>query len=298
MRIIKKIKYLEKRYQSFKQNPLTSNNPFFTMLKFIYINFLLYFLNLEITFTFLNEIKVKVKKGDGIVGNFHSYLQEPNDSIFLLHFLNKKSVFIDIGANVGHYSLLASIISKASVISIEPVNKTFQRLKNNILLNNVSDQVKLLNIGLSDKKGKLFFSDNQFTTNKVSLDNKGTEINVEILDDICKDVKVEIIKIDVEGYEYFVLNGAKNTLNSDDLKVIIIELNDSGKSFGINDLQIINLLNESGFKQYKYDIFNRKLSPIDYKNESQFNTIFIKDIDFVMQRISVAEKVNFSKFSF
>lgn len=297
MYIIKKIKYLLSRYQSFKQNPLTKHNPFLYFIKFIYINFLLYVFSKEVKFTFLNNIKVAAKKGDGIIGNYHSVLQEPKDSIFLLHFLRNTSTFVDIGANVGHYTLLASIISKSNVISIEPVYNTFQRLKNNLKLNNIEKNVELLNIGLSDKPGKLFFSDKLFTTNKVSLNNKGTEITVNVLDNICKNKEIEIIKIDVEGYKWFVLNGAKEILKSDAMKVIIIELNDSGLNFGINDSQIITFLNDLGYKQYEYNIFNRDLKIINYKNNTQFNTLFIKDVDYVIDRVKNAENIKFSNFN-
>ncbi len=61
---------------------------------------------------------------------------------FVLHFLRNTDLFIDVGANLGAYSILASSVSGARTIAFEPVPHTFQLLKNNIALNR---QFNLLN---------------------------------------------------------------------------------------------------------------------------------------------------------
>lgn len=287
----KRIKYIINRYYSFTRDPLTKSSPLKALIKFIYINFLLYVLNREVTILYLNKIKAKIKRGDGIVGNYHSFLQESNDSIFLLHFLRADDLFLDVGANVGHYTLLAGVFSQARVIAIEPIPSTFERLESNIGLNSWKYSVILKNIGLSNEPKELVFTHQQFTTNKVSKNGKGIRVKVDTLDAICFSEKPRMIKIDVEGYEWFVLKGGMKTLESDEVKVIIIELNESGKNFGIEDEQIIDLLKTKGYKPFEYDIFNRKLKPIKFKNNSQFNTLFIKDLNFVKERVISSEKI-------
>ncbi len=286
MTLFKKYKYVIKRYQSFKKNPLTKSNPFWALMKYLYINFLLYVLKREVTITYLNNIKVKVKKGDGIVGNYHSGLHEAADSIFLLHLLREGDSLVDIGANVGHYTLLAGVHSKCRVTAIEPIPSTFERLRVNVKLNKWKFQPILLNIGLSNESGELVFTNQQFTTNKVSTNGHGIKVNVKTLDEICFHEVPDFIKIDVEGYEWFVLNGGLKTLSNSNLKLILIELNESGKNFNINDEQIINLLKENGFMPYIYNISDRSFVEVDLKNTNQFNTLFIKDLDFVKQRVS------------
>jgi FkbM family methyltransferase len=293
--LYKNIVYLKSRYVLFKNQPLTKNQPLFTLLKYIYVNIILYVFKREITFIFLDKIKVKAINGDGIIGNYHSILQEASDSIFLLHFLNDTDTFLDVGANVGHYTLLASVIKNTHVIAIEPIHATFNRLKCNIEINAVQNLVNSFNIGLSDKEGELTFSANLHTTNRVINNGLGVKVRVKTIDDLCQDKVINAIKIDVEGFEWFVLNGAKEILKSTDLNVIVIELNNSGIEFGIQDNQIVTLLNSYGFLQYEYDFFEKKLLQLDSKNNKQFNTIFIKDIHFVQNRIRKCPKIKISK---
>lgn len=285
--LFKKYKYILKRYQSFKTNPLTKSNPFWALMKYLYINFLLYVLKREVTITYLNGIKAKVKKGDGIVGNYHSGLHEASDSLFLMHLLREGDSFLDIGANVGHYTLLAGLYSKCKVTAIEPIPSTFERLSNNVKINknNWKHQPELLNIGLSNESGELVFTNQQFTTNKVSTSGHGVKVKVSTLDEICTNQVPDFIKIDVEGYEWFVLNGGLNTLSNSKLKLILIELNESGKNFNIQDEQIIHLLKDKGFLPYVFDLETKAFAEIDFKNTNQFNTLFIKDLDFVCNRI-------------
>lgn len=293
--LFKNFRYLKNRYLLFKTQPLTKKKPLYTLLKYVYINLQLYFFKKEISFVFLDKINVKAVKGDGIIGNYHSILEEANDSVFLLHFLNQTDVFLDVGANVGHYTLLAAVIKQSKVIAIEPIPTTYTRLIQNITINNIQDRVTTHNIGLSNIPGELAFSNNQFTTNRVNNSGLGIKVDVKTIDELFLEKKINAIKIDVEGFEWFVLNGAKETLKMKDLNVIIIELNDSGIEYGINDEQIVTFLRSYGFFQYEYDIFSRKLTPIKSKNTKQFNTIFIKDLLFVTNKINNSPKIQITR---
>lgn len=289
--LFKKYRYIVKRYHSFKSNPLTKSNPVWALVKYLYINFLLYVLKREVVITYLNGIKAKVKKGDGIVGNYHSGLHEASDSIFLMQLLKDGDFFLDIGANVGHYTLLSGVYSNCKVVAIEPIPATFERLVNNVKLNQWNYTPELLNIGLSNESGELVFTNQQFTTNKVSTSGQGIKVKVKTLDELCEHKTPDFIKIDVEGYEWFVLNGGLKTLSNDTLKLILIELNESGKNFNIQDDQIVKLLKDNGFLPYVYDLDRSTFIEVTHKNVDQFNTLFIKDLDFVVNRISNAKPI-------
>ena len=289
--LFKKYRYIVKRYHSFKSNPLTKSNPVWALVKYLYINFLLYVLKREVVITYLNGIKAKIKKGDGIVGNYHSGLHEASDSIFLMQLLKDGDFFLDIGANVGHYTLLSGVYSNCKVVAIEPIPATFERLVNNVKLNQWSYTPELLNIGLSNESGELVFTNQQFTTNKVSTSGQGIKVKVKTLDELCEHKTPDFIKIDVEGYEWFVLNGGLKTLSNDTLKLILIELNESGKNFNIQDNQIVELLKDNGFLPYVYDLDRSTFIEVTHKNVDQFNTLFIKDLDFVVNRIRNAKLI-------
>jgi len=138
-----------------------------------------------------------------------------------LHFFSKKvnsEILIDIGANIGFYSILSSSRFR-QIYSFEPNERNFKVLKKNIE-NNKLKNIKILNFGLgeneeilmgnSNTKGKLFQTSG-FTINK---DNKkGERVLVKKGDDVLQfKNKTLTIKIDVEGFEFFVLMGLKSTL--------------------------------------------------------------------------------------
>lgn len=137
------------------------------------------------------------------------------------------AIFLDIGANAGKYSILVSNNSKNSVVySFEPSPSTFNNLKTNIHLNNLQN-VKALNIGLSDYEGNLQFANSKTKTGLSHVVQQGEKtdfnsyeiatVNVSTLDLVIKNYnidssKIDLIKIDVEGHEFHVLKGAKHTL--------------------------------------------------------------------------------------
>lgn len=117
-----------------------------------------------------------------MTGNLYAGLHEFSDMGFLLHFLRSGDIFVDAGANVGSYTLLAAGITGSKAIAFEPVPSTFNVLKENIELNELGHLVGAYNKGLSSKSGILTFSSSNDTTNHVVKD--GAEINVVEVD-VC-----------------------------------------------------------------------------------------------------------------
>ena len=138
-----------------------------------------------------------------------------------LHILSKKinsEILIDIGANIGFYSILFSDRFD-HIYSFEPNERNFKVLKKNIEKNKLKN-IQILNFGLgeneevlignSNTKGQLFQTSG-FVINK---DNKkGEKVLIKKGDDVLHfKNKTITIKIDVEGFELFVLKGLKSTL--------------------------------------------------------------------------------------
>ena len=247
-----------------------------------------------IIYQFTEKSKLIVGKGmTGATGNLYCGLHEYMDMSFLLHFLRKDDLFVDIGANIGSYTVLAAAHVEAKTISIEPVPSTFGHLTANININDIQKRIDAYNIALGSSDGTVSFTKNQDTTNHVATtDDKETiEVRVSILDNVLagKDAPV-LLKIDVEGFETEVLNGASETLNSIGLKAIIIELNGSGKRYGYDESVIHHKLIDLGFAPYQYAPLKRELIRVD--TFGTHNTIYIRDIDFVNERIKNADKVN------
>jgi len=247
--------------------------------------------------SFVNGTKLIVKKGmTGATGNIYTGLHDFEDMVFLLHLLTPGDLFFDIGANVGSYSILAGGCAGSRVIAVEPIRETFNYLQKNIRVNNLEDKITALNIGLSDHRGTLHFTTAFDTINHVldmnekNEERKSRHVDVDTFDELTLNNGIPVLtKIDVEGYEYKVLEGMMHTLQSDRLKAIIIELNGSGRRYGYNDEEIHQMLNLYGYYPFSYDPFKRFLTPINHFGT--VNTIYIKDENFVKDRIANAHKI-------
>jgi FkbM family methyltransferase len=247
----------------------------------------------EYIYTWINDSKFIVSPGEtGLTGNLYFGLHEFEDMSFLLHYLDKEDTFVDIGANVGSYSILAGVIKGCTVHSFEPIPSTFKKLKRNIDIN-LNNIINIYNVGLGEDKSELFFTNNSVSTiNHAVFNESGAElikINVETLDSY--NINANIIKIDVEGFEYFVLKGGYKTLINENLKCIIIELNESCQKYGKSQIEIFEHLISLGFKSYSYNPFMRNLKEINKINPSANNTLLIRgSVDHFNAQLIKSEK--------
>ncbi len=146
------------------------------------------------------------------VSSMYAYTDIPDkqEIEILRELLKSGGVFLDIGANIGSYSVSMMDICD-EIIAFEPHPYTSKRCKMNFLLNGVSeDCVKQL--ALSDSVGTINFSDygGSSTVNHIVKDNSGIEVEVNTLDKFIIDNKFSkekkyVLKIDVEGFEEEVL---------------------------------------------------------------------------------------------
>jgi FkbM family methyltransferase len=172
---------------------------------------------------------------------------------------NNKVNIVDIGASVGLYSLYAKYLPNSQFYSYEPYKFTYDLLNDNIKLNNITN-VETYNIGLSDKKGKTILNvclsgdgANTMGANPLRFNNPHPiEVETDTLDNIFynNNIKVDFIKIDTEGWEYNILKGGEKTIKK--YKPIIqLEYNETNmKQCDINPEQLLNYINELGYKQH------------------------------------------------
>jgi FkbM family methyltransferase len=278
-------------------SPLSFNNKLKVILRFIKWQISQSIFQSPIIYNFTQNSKMIIKKSmTGATGNLYYGLDELNDMGFLLHFLRKEDVFIDVGSNVGSYTILASAEIGAKTISIEPVPSTFNFLTNNISLNNISGLVDAHNIALGGRNGSIRFTIHQDTVNHVAINNEkdSIEVQVDTLDSVIRERNPCLIKIDVEGYESEVLKGADITLKNHSLMALIVELNGSGRRYGFNDNDIHQKLIDNGFNPFKYNPFSRSLFSVEESHNQ--NIIYIRDVDFALQRVRAARKIKISNF--
>lgn len=164
--------------------------------------------------------------------------------------------------------------------------------------------VQTYDVALGNKRDTVYFTNELDTTNHITYktDESAKLISVEVdtLNNLLKETFPTLIKIDVEGYEVAVLEGATEILHKDSLKALIIEFSGDSNRYGFSDLSIIKILKEYGFHPFKYDPLTRCLTQIDVRADNSSNTLFIrKDAEyFVRQRINEAPFVTCNSVKF
>ena len=246
-----------------------------------------------IVYSFTEKSKLIVhKEMYAAVGNFYCGLLEYQEMSFVLHFLREHDLFVDVGANVGSFTILATAHVGAETVSVEPVPSTFTHLINNININRIQEKVTALNIALGYEEGTVRFTKNMGAMNHVATENDTDVITVPVstLDKILTGKRIPVLlKIDVEGFETEVLKGSSETLYNDDLKAIIIELNGLASRYGYDQSLIHQKLINSGFATYQYDPVKREL--IGGEAFDSKNSIYMRDVEFINSRIKNAEKI-------
>ena len=182
---------------------------------------------------------VTIKNHDGIFFCGSSFLvaqgaistYEPENKRY---FNLKKGIFVDIGANIGRYTIMqAKKLKVGKVIAIEPEPRNFEILKKNIKLNNLENVIPV-KIACSNSKGIANFwlgAEGEGTAHsliEIKNNSKKISVNTETLDNIMKKLKikkVDLIKVDVEGLEPLIFEGAENMLKNHP-KIIFEALSD------------------------------------------------------------------------
>jgi FkbM family methyltransferase len=249
-----------------------------------------------VLFDWVGGTRFSVRPGEwALTQSIYCGLMEFEDMAFVLHLLQPGDLFVDIGANVGSYTILACGARGARGVCFEPVPSTFDRLSVNIFLNDLSGRVRPMKIGLSDREGELAFTIGNDTANHVVRAGEAggavQKIPVLTLDAVLADESPTFFKMDVEGFETSVLNGAEATLAKPSLLGALIELNGQGPRYGFDEKNIVSRMKDFGFSTYSYDPFSRTLRPLDGKNPSCDNTLFLRNEQAVRDRISQAPRI-------
>ena len=184
------------------------------------------------------------------VSSFEDYIKDELDM--------SEGSFIDVGAHIGKHSLYAAkkLGSKGKVLSIEADSETSELLRTNVALNNLHN-IKVFEVVCLDMTRLVnFYSDYYSSTNSVFINDRERKADSKIsfgLDDLFPNIKdVKIIKIDVEGAETMVIDGAMHLIKNNLPKIIFegnknvegIQRRLKGLNYSIRHLQEDNYVAE------------------------------------------------------
>lgn len=194
-------------------------------------------------------------------------LYESETSNFIIRCMSGGGIFVDVGANIGFFSILTGVLynEQVVVVACEPDPNNIKQLLANIKLNNLCN-LNVLECAISDHIGEVRFFQNLansggsalwnpdlFPDNKKSMEIPSTIITkVTTLSDIIKNLehqKIRLIKIDTEGAEQKVLLGAEDFLQPQNITYIIAELHEFGLSqFEHSQGSLRRLMQERGYE--------------------------------------------------
>ncbi len=217
----------------------------------------------------------------GATGNVYFGLHEFPDMGFFLHALRPEDLFLDVGANVGSYTVLASAVAGATTWAFEPDPETARLLTRNLLANAISDRVKVFEVAVGSENGEVEFTVGLDTVNRILPGGEpGSRRRVPIrrLDDVLGGLVPAFMKVDVEGFELQVFEGAQQTLRDRRLLAIQAETVDS---------RTLALFEDAGFEQRYYDPFTRELSLLLVDGLAH-NQLFVRPGPAIEQRVREA----------
>ncbi|QNA83253.1 FkbM family methyltransferase [Sphingomonas sp. So64.6b] len=233
--------------------------------------------------SWIEGARLLIERGmTGATGNLYFGLHEFADMGFLLHFLRVGDLLVDVGANVGSYTVLAARVVGADVIAIEPHPATADRLDANIEHNAIGAKVSVQRVALSDAAGTGTLTGDRDTMNQL-VDHAGAgtvAVALTTLDMAVGKADPIMLKIDVEGHEPAVFAGAAATLAKPSLLAIEIETVDPA---------ILAQLSAAGFVERFYDPFKRALTTAS-SGSGASNRLFVRNTDVVEKRVVSARR--------
>jgi FkbM family methyltransferase len=194
--------------------------------------------------------------------NFNSY--EPFETSVIRSLAPNIDTMLDIGANIGWYSLLVASVNKnAAIHAFEPIPGTFRRLSDNCLLNR-ANSISCHNFGFSSKPGSFPFYFYPEGSGNASICNLAGRADAQVIDcelrtlsSFCLDLppaaSVDFIKCDVEGNELFVFQSSSPVLQKYKPVLLVELLRKWCAPFGYHPNEVLDLMFGLGYSAYGVD---------------------------------------------
>lgn len=177
---------------------------------------------------------VRLDLGEAIQRWIYLGAFEPVETAAVRSWLRPGMTFVDVGANFGYFTLLAAsrVGAGGRVLAVEPSPYASRRLAETVRRNPLP-QVEVFHLGLSSEAGTLdlYLPPSGFHSPTMSASSGGEPVAVPVgrLDEYMEEWGVEtvdLMKLDVEGHEPYVLEGASRVLGSGRIRAVLCEFND------------------------------------------------------------------------
>ena len=208
---------------------------------------------------------------------------EMDDSELIHSLVRDGDTFIDVGANIGWYSIgIPKVKNNVKMYSFEPMPKTYKQFMENIKLNDMEDKINTYHYGLSNKDGEVefyYFPNNSGNSSMAKMNDGISEkmvLKVEMLDTFIKNNKidkVDFLKCDVEGAELLVFEGGIETIKKDKPIIFAEMLRKWSAKYDYHPNVIIKMFEEIGYQCYV--LVDGKLKKFFSMDEDTIETNFL-----------------------
>jgi FkbM family methyltransferase len=176
---------------------------------------------------------------------------EPAITQNFLDIVREGGIVVDVGAWIGYYTILAARNAQ-KVVAVEADETNCQRIKRNVDLNSFSN-VTILNVAVGDKSSQgVLIEGESSSTHKVTCQGIGKAIKIESLDNIINKLQIDAVNLlilDIEGYEFFALKGLQRSLSARTIKNVICEIHPMMlEENGISENDVPDLLRKYGYE--------------------------------------------------
>ncbi len=273
MNIFRKVKALPATLKCIVHHPLNRGRKLSALRRFLWWQIQSRMKLGPIPVPFVNQTKLWVENGmTGATGNVYCGLHEFEFMGFALHLLRPKDLFVDVGANVGSYSILAASLG-ARCIAFEPILKSYQALSRNISNNQLEALITPYFMALGEYEQTVKMVSHLDTLNHIIeqdtvIDQKNVVmVQTDMLDHMIEhDTLITLLKIDTEGYEDKIIRGSKYFLAQDAIWAIIVET---------GNLEVHEIMKQHGFSTHTYDPLTRTLIPTHEARKPWGNYLYI-----------------------
>ena len=224
----------------------------------------------------------------------YNVLPDWDEMNFLIRFLRPSDGFIDIGANVGFYTILAStVVTEGPILAFEANPRNVEVLRQQVELNHLPN-AEIFCTALGNSTGELSFHDSGRETGSVQEGSgagaKLITVPCSRLDD-CLDSRTlppcVVAKMDVEGFETTVLEGARDAMKKGGVSVWLFELNDVAlREHGSSGEKLIEAFTAHGYSICYWDQDSRRIGRRgDERDHDRENYLACRDVEIIERRI-------------
>jgi FkbM family methyltransferase len=241
-------------------------------------------MNRPLTVSF-DGIPIRLAPHGEVAGDVWTQLRrERQDDSFLLTALKPGMIFFDVGANVGLFAIsVAKKLGGKGVFAFEPCSSTYGLLKQNLLLNRLAD-VNVAQIALGDSVGEGVLQINVRGKDGLNSLSQATHpsskvvgqegVRITTVDAFMKDQnisRVDVMKVDIEGAELMMFQGARDLLERADAPLILYEgFGFLTRGFGYHPVEILWFLESCGYTLFLLNSETGEISELkpDYQYDS------------------------------